>query len=415
MIYSCIRLNAWYNHGVLFYYGETMKRNLTFRYTMQQIAYWAAAAGVMSFASAFLLEKGFAASQVGVLLAAGNLLSCAVQPILADRADRAGAHVVNAFIVGLTAVCISCFAVIQFLPMPQWLFGLMYLMGIFTFDAMMPLLNTVVVIYNDRDCKINFGLSRGLGSFAYSIAALAIGKVIAAWGADWMIWVVIVLLSMNLLVTLGYPKIEKRHRGEAAVSNCCSVPVFFSRYKWYCFSLAGILLLAMFHAMTENYLIKIMGRLGGDSSNVGIALFVATVVEMPMLIFLDKIRGGIKDNLLLKLGGLSFLLKSVLLLFAPSVTSIYFIQLLQATSYTFISPIQLYYARAKVGEEDMVKGQAFITASYTLGCALGNFAGGQLIDAFSVSAMLVAGVAMALLGTAILFLSVEKKDKYILQ
>ena len=54
-------------------------KNLTFKYTLQQSAYWAAAAGLISFATAFLLEKGFSPSQVGILLASGNLLSCALQ------------------------------------------------------------------------------------------------------------------------------------------------------------------------------------------------------------------------------------------------------------------------------------------------------------------------------------------------
>ena len=52
-----------------------MKKTLTFQYTFHQIAYWATAAGVVSFATAFLLQKGFEASVIGVLLAAGNLLS----------------------------------------------------------------------------------------------------------------------------------------------------------------------------------------------------------------------------------------------------------------------------------------------------------------------------------------------------
>ena len=47
-----------------------MKKNLTLRYTCQQSAYWAAAAGVVTFATAFLLEKGFAASTIGILLIA---------------------------------------------------------------------------------------------------------------------------------------------------------------------------------------------------------------------------------------------------------------------------------------------------------------------------------------------------------
>ena len=70
----------------------------------------------------------------------------------------------------------------------------------------------------------------------------------------------------------------------------------------------------------------------------------------------------------------------------------------------------MYYANNKVRAADMVKGQAFITASYTLGCAVGNFMGGQLLSAFDIRALLLAGVAMAAAGTAVFFLTVEKKD-----
>ena len=90
---------------------------------------------------------------------------------------------------------------------------------------------------------------------------------------------------------------------------------------------------------------------------------------------------------------------------------IYIIQLLQTTSYGFLSPVQVYYATGKVNPTDMVKGQAFITASYTLGCAMGNFTGGQLLEFFGVSAILIAGVVIAALGTAVILLTVEKKDR----
>ena len=80
-----------YNAEDDFYLEDVfVKKTLTARYTFQQMAYWAAAAGILSFASAFLLEKGFTTAQVGTLLASGNILSCIVQPILADRADRSG-------------------------------------------------------------------------------------------------------------------------------------------------------------------------------------------------------------------------------------------------------------------------------------------------------------------------------------
>lgn len=387
-----------------------MKKNLTLRYTVQQCAYWAAAAGVVSFATAFLLEKGFAASYIGILLAAGNLLSCGAQPVLAGIADRIGGNIVKWFIAGLTAVSMACFASIQLLPLTGTLYGLVYLLGVFTFDAMNPLLNAVSVSYNRSGFRINYGVGRGIGSFAYAVSALVIGKVMAGLGADWMIWISLALLGGNVAATLGYPGLTETAFQQKIRSECCPVPVFFRRYRWYCVSLLGVMLLAMFHAMTENYLIEVVSPLGGDSGTVGIALFVATAIEMVVIVNFDWLRTKISDSWLLKLAGLSFLLKSVLFLMARNVMAIYGIQLLQATSYSFLSPTQLYYADAKVSPADMVKGQAFITAAYTLGCAIGNFTGGQLLDAFNVRVLLYAGVAMAAAGTAVFFLTVDKKD-----
>ena len=392
-----------------------MKRNLTLRYTLQQCAYWAAAAGVVSFATAFLLEKGFAASQIGILLASGNLLSCAAQPLLASLADRIGGNVVKWLIAGLTAVSMCCFASVQLLPLSGAFYGLVYLLGVFTFDAMNPLLNAVSVSYNRSGFRINYGVGRGIGSFAYAVSALVIGKVMAGLGADWMIWICLALLGANVAATLGYPGLTESVAEKKKRTECCSVPVFFRRYRWYCVSLLGVMLLAMFHAMTENYLIEVVSPLGGDSGTVGIALFVATAIEMLVIVNFDWLRTKVSDAWLLKLAGISFVIKSVAFLLAKNVMTIYAIQLLQATSYSFLSPTQLYYADAKVNPADMVKGQAFITASYTLGCAIGNFTGGQLLDAFGIRVLLWTGVAMAVAGTLVFFLTVDKKDPAIVR
>jgi len=388
-----------------------LKKTLTFRYTLQQMAYWAAAAGVMSFASAYLLAKGLPASQVGILLALGSLLSCAVQPFLADRADRFGGNMVKYLVVALSAVSAAFFALLLSGRLRGTLMGIVYLLGIFTFDAMMPLLNSISVSFNSLGRKINYGVGRGIGSLAYSLAALGLGRLMADFGEDWMIWAILAMLAANIIITLGYPSMGEVRTREKKNSECCSVGVFFSRYRWYCVSLLGVLLMGMFHAMTENYLIKIFDRLGGGSAEVGVALFVATFIEMFVLVFFEKIRKKIPDGTLLKIAGLSFLLKSVLFLVVKSVEGIYLVQLIQATSYSFLAPTQVYYADQKVLKADMVKGQAFITAAYSLGCACGNFTGGQLIEFAGVDAMLIAGIVIAALGTAVFFLTVGKKDK----
>ena len=392
--------------------GVSLRKSLTVQYTLHQMTFWSVGAGVLSFATAFLLQKGFEASDVGVLLAAGNLLSCVFQPILADRADRTGGNVLKWLTVALTVLSGLCFGAIELIPMPRAAFGALYLLGVFAFDAMNPLMNALNVSYTANGYSINYGLSRGLGSLAFSLAALLIGEVMAAFGADWMIWISLGMLVLNALLVLAYPSLSAGAAEEKKRTDCCSIPVFFRRYRWYCASLGGVMLLGMFHAMTENYLIEIVTPLGGDSGSVGMALFIATAVEALVLVYFDRVRSHISDGWLLKVAGLSFLLKAVLFLFARSVMAIYIIQLLQATSYTFLAPTQMYYASRKVSSGDMVKGQAFITAAYTLGCAAGNFTGGQLLSAFGLKALLLAGIAMAAAGTGILFATVERTDSH---
>ena len=393
-----------------------MRSNLTFRYSLHQLAYWASAAGIISFATTFLLQKGFPSSQVGFLMACASLLSGVTQPALAAMADRAKRCILSPLILTLTGICTVCFAVLLLDGLPPAVFALLYLVGVWSFDAMIPLLNAIHVYYTGGGWHINYGFARGIGSLSYSLSALALGYVIESLGPNWMLRAVLLLLPLCILVTLSYPKAQETrptpNNEDTLQQDVCSLSDFVLRYRWYCLSLGGVLMLAMFHAMTENYFIAIMGRLGGDSRHVGIALFIATVTEAGVLVFFDRIRRKISDHWLLRFAAFSFLLKSVLLLVAPNIPFIYATQLLQMTSYAFLSPVQVYYASEKVRPADMVKGQAFITASYTLGCAMGNLTGGQLLEWYGVSAILIAGVFIAAAGTLVLLLTVEHKDPW---
>ena len=105
----------------------------------------------------------------------------------------------------------------------------------------------------------------------------------------------------------------------------------------------------------------------------------------------------------------AFLAKAVLIFFARSITAVYAIQLMQTCTYAILCPAQVYYAGAKVQTSDMVKGQAFLTAVFSLGCSAGSFLGGQLLQ-ISVDTMLGAGIIIASIGVVILLLTVNKSD-----
>lgn len=387
---------------------------LTVRYSITHFTHWAAGTAAVSFATLYLMNRGVSAGMAGTLLALSGLLSCISQPFLAAAADRAKKMIIVDMLIGMTLICCLCF-VLQLIPgLPVLAVGIFYMVGIWSSDAMIPILNALSVAYQDAGYEINYGMGRGVGAVASGLSALVVGFIIAKFGTVWMILFLLFFRAAGIFALLGYPKIqknisEKNEKTEKKVESSCTLVQFIIRYKWYCISLLAVLFLGMFHAMTENYMIVIMEKLGGNSSNVGVAIFIASLVAFPVICGFSVLYKRLKVTAILKIAAVSFLVKSVLFYFAGNVTAIYFIQLIQMTSYAFLAPAQVYYADEKVNSCDMVKGQAFITAAYAFGCSAGNFAGGQLVP-LGADAIIKAGIVMAMVGTGIMFLTVNKSD-----
>ena len=383
--------------------------NLTLRYSITQFTYWAASTGAASFATIYLLNKGMHSAVAGTLLAISGILSCISQPFLASAADRAEKFVLKKMLLFISVLCMICYGLQLVSKIPLIAAGVLYVTSLCASDACVPLLNAVSVAYNQVGYMVNYSAARGVGSVASAVASLVLGSIFARYGALWMILFLLGFRLLSMILICSFPDIEKKNEKTKQEEKSCSILYFFSHYRWYCASLFAILFLGMYHAMTENYMIAIMQRLGGDSSHVGRALFISSLAGAPVIFLYSVIREKVRDAGLMKIAAISFLIKAVAFYFASSVQMIYFLQLLQITSYGLLGPAQVYYARDKVKSCDMVKGQASITASYALGCSLGNFTGGQMLN-LGVSAMLLSGVMMALTGTVVMFLTVEKKD-----
>ena len=386
-----------------------MKKNLTARYSVTQFFYSAVYSGSTAFATTYLLGRGMASGLAGTLLACAGLLACLTQPFMASFADRAKTFVLPKMMVALSVLCVSCFA-LQLLPgLPLLAAGVLYVLGVWCGDAMAPLVNALCVACNEAGYAVNFGMARGLGSAASAIAALALGHIIAKLGNVWMFALFIGFEIVSMISIAGFPNLPKTVSSQGTRTSSCSIPEFFKKYRWFCFSLLGIGFLAMFHCMIENYMIAIMERLGGDSSHVGTALFVSCISGAPVIFFFQYFRRKCNDTTLILISAFAFLAKALLIFFAKSIPAVYASQLMQTCTYAILCPAQVYYAGAKVEVSDMVKGQAFLTAIFSLGCSAGSFLGGQLLGV-GVDAMLLAGIGCALIGTLILLFTVNKSD-----
>ena len=65
-----------------------MEKLLNIKYGCIHGTYWMYYGVAGSFASAFLLARGYSNAEIGIILAVGNILAVFLQPLIADLADR---------------------------------------------------------------------------------------------------------------------------------------------------------------------------------------------------------------------------------------------------------------------------------------------------------------------------------------
>ncbi len=389
---------------------------MSVRYGLQQFIYFASLAATACYAVTFLLDRGFPATQTGLLLGASSILSCLLQPVLGAVIDRSRRPILIPVLLLVTAITMGSYIVILLTELPLCVFAAVYLFGSLASGCISSLCNSITVYYRSESDPISFSVGRGLASLAYGIFTLIMGYMIVWVGIDWILWMSMVFMGAFFFITTGFLKHKPADRefaeeGEVSSAQSLSLWEFFRKYRLFMATLIGIMCLSMFHSMTESYLIKIMERLGGNSSNQGTALFIATISSVPVFFIIDKIRKYLSIKGMILIAGVCFILKSIMFLLATSVAFIYAAQLLQTVTYAFLAPAQVFHADASVEAADKVKGQTISAAFYTLGYALGNMAGGFLLERVGVGGMLGTGVGMATTGTIILFFALQEKRK----
>lgn len=394
--------------------SNVSSRSLNIRYVSYQILFFSICAGTSGFAVTYLMGNGFTASQTGLILSVSNICSCLMQPILGDVFDRLKTFVLPQIVSGFFISGVICFLLMQIIRPSALIFGILFGLGNFMLQITNSLNNSICAYYSNRNYSMNYGLGQGIGSLSFSFASLGYGYVMEAMGINSMVWIAMVLLSILAVITLGYPKVDDivitddfNKKKEARVS----LVDFFVKYKLFVITMTGVLLVGMCHAMSESYFIAIFQSMGGGSEDVGIAFFVGCLSAAPFFIFFEKIQKRINVLWFLKTAGIFFMLKTLLIILATEVWHVYLIQLLQAFTYGFLFQPLYYFAKQRVSESDLVKGQAVAVSMYLLGNASGGFVGGRALDLFGLDRMLMLALGIAFVGTVVINISLMKGKK----
>ncbi len=388
------------------------KENLTAGYAAVQCFYWMAFGGLVGFISVYLLDRGYTNTQIGILIAVAGAFSAILQPVLAGYADQAKSPSLKKLIL-ITLGVQLVFGILLLVTYESsfLLTGVFYACCMMIAQVLTPLVNALGMESINQGKRLNFGIARGMGSGGYAFVVYVIGIAVGRMGAV-SVPIAMLIITGGLMVSVllfPFQKQQKEQTEEAGRKGENRNPfLFFQKYKRFSITLVGCVLVYISHVLLNSFTFQIVESKGGGSPEMGTAMAIASLVELPTMFLFGWMLKKIRCDIWFRISGIFFFLKSLGTLIAPEMWTFYGVQFLQMFGWGLIIVSSVYYVNSIMEKEDVIKGQAYMTMTYTLGSVAGALLGGALIDRMGVSSMLLFATGSAGVGMVIMLLSTQR-------
>ncbi|MCR5427757.1 MAG: MFS transporter [Lachnospiraceae bacterium] len=402
----------------------------TLRFCLVEALFWGGFGCVFAFSSVYLLAKGFTNSQVGYVLSAGSAVSVVLQPLVGSYVDRSRKMLLRSLPSALSAAAILTGAVLL-LANGFALRAICYGLLVALMQILMPLLYSLGIHYMEKGVSIDFGMGRGTGSTAYAVVTTFLGTVVEKTGEHVVIILLMIILALMIaaILTFRFREADRTagnaHSGGKAVSGriaeerdpdnrtdktgSTSLLAFFAANKRFTAVIAGCVLAFTSHNIITNYLFQIVDFHGYGSREMGYALSITAICEIPALFLLSQIMKKVSVSVLFRTSVLFMFIKNLVLYLATGLAMIYIAMGVQLLGFGLFAGISVYYVNETVAPADRTKGQTLMTATTSAGAVAGCLLGGLLLDGTGVGGMLLVSSVIALCGVIIVGIFAEDR------
>lgn len=393
-----------------------MKISVNVRYMFIQGLFWMIFCVGSGFVSLYLLDVGISNSSIGVVSAVFGTFSAILQPVLGRICDRRK----DVSFKSMSVILALCFTTICFLMIfftgkiiSSIFLGTLIMLA----NLIMPFVNSALFYYEGAGEHINFGVARGMGSGMYALMALLIGNLAVAYGTVILpvMGVIVAILFTIVVITMPYDaNLDVTYNSENKDKKDGKTPTndnFIKKYPAFIIMVVAFILSCTTHNITCTYLLQIIQNLGGDSKNLGTAVAIQAVVEVPVLFCFSILIKKFKISTLMLTASFGYVLKAALHFLSGSVMAIYFSQFAQMLSFAIFASASVYYTGQTIKDEDRTTGQAMMASVIVIGTLIGSLVGGWLLDLCGMKIMLAVNIGIGVLGfiVALIATAVDKK------
>lgn len=407
---------------------------LNLDYAFIQGTYWMYYVVAGIFVSVYMLGKGYSNTSIGMVIAVGNILAVLLQAIIANIADRnervTNITVIKAFIIALFLFT----AGVLLIGKQSTLLTTVYTGLIILHTGLHPFINSLCFTLEECGEHISFGMGRSMGSFTAAVLGLAMGYLVSGFGVDVIPFSGLLVLALMEITILTIGRrcrrlgIDNAHTVDKAVEkgDAETGEIFHD-----CFDKAddggkigflqfltgngsfvlvsiGVIGLFFGNVILENFTIQIVESIGGDTEQMGVVIFVMALLEMPAMLFFDRIKAHFSYVTLIRISAVFFLIKIVMMTMADSMLLIYIAQLNQILGYGLMFPAMVGFIDDIMSKGEAVRGQAMFTTAITVGNVIGCVAGGRILDMYTPKLLLITSSAVTAAGAAVICLMAGK-------
>lgn len=380
---------------------------VTFHYMIITGGFWMAFCVVTAYAAVFLHGAGYDDQEVGIILALGNVGGAVLSPVLGAWIDRNRKIRHAQLVYALLGLQVVLLIMLRLHPQKSFLCSACYVLYL---AFMMPVnaLNLDLCVRLERaKAPLNFGVARSMGSFSFVILSTLLGILTEQFGYRML---PLAGLAVIVLQGIGNRLIDTDLRNAessipvseaAATERSSSLAAFVRENKAFCLMLFGTILIYIAHNTDGNFLINLVENVGGGPAIMGYLAAFTAIVEVPVMMFSDRLPKKWSRVQYIRLTFVFFVLKTLAYALAPNIPLLFASRMLQAPSYALYTVLIVGYADEVVARKDSAKAQSLAFSMTTIGSVLASLIGGSMFKTVGVRPTMLTATAFAAAGAVI--------------
>ncbi len=358
--------------------------------------FFAGVAFVAPYLVLYYQSLGFNGAQIGLLTGVTPLITLVSAPMWTGLADRTGRHrLIMSMVLLAAATAVFIFPGLQTFALVLLfaaLFNVFFApISSFADSATMTMLGAQKAMYG----RIRLG-----GTIGFGLMAPLAGAVAQNYGLKYAFWGGAAFFFLSLLI--GQRMTFEAAAGSAPLGK--DVRRLLVSRRWVLFlilAFAGGLAVAA----SNNYFFPYMKELGAQETTMGLALTIATLSEVPILYFGNRLIHRFHAYGLLLLAMIITGLRLVLLALTNLPALVLWIQLLGGLTFPAMWLAGVSYADENAPEGMRATAQGLFGAMvFGVGTAVGGFVGGPLLENLGGRGMFLVFGIIVLATTAIVTL-----------